>query len=102
MRLVQTIISNVLSHPGFSSSPETLPQEIVEQLHLMPIGEALRQMHFPDNARQLQKAIERMKFEELFYVEMHILRYSMERCVRIPGYTFPTIGEKFNGFFYNV
>lgn len=102
MRLVQTIISNVLSHPGFSSIQETLPQEIVERLHLMPIGEALRQMHFPDNARQLQKAIERMKFEELFYVEMHILRYSMERSVRIPGYTFPTIGEKFNGFFYNV
>ncbi|MDE5882932.1 MAG: ATP-dependent DNA helicase RecG [Muribaculaceae bacterium] len=102
MRTVQTIISNVLTHPGLSSIPETLPPELVERYHLMPIAEALQQMHFPDNARQLQRAIERMKFEELFYVEAHILRYSMERGAKIPGYNFTNIGEKFNGFFFNV
>ncbi len=102
MKVVQTIIGNLLEHPGMATMPETLPKELVERYHLMPIAEAMRQMHFPDNARSLQKAIERMKFEELFYVEAHILRYSMERGAKIPGYNFTNIGEKFNGFFYNV
>lgn len=101
-RSIQTLVRNLVDHPGFKTMPETLPEELVQSLHLMPVQEAFRQMHFPDNARMLQKATERMKFEELFYVELHILRYSMERGAKIPGYVFPRIGEKFNGFFYNV
>ena len=102
IRTIQTLVGNLLTHPGFSTLPETLPKELVALYHLMPLQEALRQMHFPDNAQSLRKAIERMKFEELFYVEAHILRYSMERGSKIPGYLFSRIGEKFNGFFYNV
>lgn len=101
-RLLQTLVGNLLSNAGFDSISETLPYEIVAHYGLMPLKEALRQMHFPDNARMLQKATERMKFEELFYVEAHILRYSMERGAKIPGYVFNRIGEKFNGFYFNV
>ena len=98
-RMLQTLASNLIENPGFATIQETLPQEIVDLYKLMPLKEALRQMHFPTDARQLQKAIERMKFEELFYVEAHILRYSMERGAKIPGYVLPQIGEKFNGFY---
>lgn len=101
-RMLQGLVSNLLSSPGFASVGETLPEKIVERYSLMPLREALRQMHFPDNARSLQRATERMKFEELFYVEAQILRYSMERGARIPGYMFGRIGEKFNGFYFNV
>lgn len=101
-RLLQTLAGNLLDNPRIKELPETLPPEIREPLHLMPLGEALRQMHFPSSARELQRATERLKFEELFYVEAHILRYSMERGSKIPGYYFPKIGEKFNGFYFNV
>lgn len=101
-RLLQNLVSNVISHKGFVSIPETLPAEVLSRYNLMPLGEAFRQMHFPETAQKLQKATERMKFEELFYVEAHILRYSMERGSRNPGYVFSRIGEKFNGFYYNV
>lgn len=102
IRVIQTMNTNLLNHPGFNSLTETLPAELIGRYNLMPLTEALRQMHFPDNAQTLRKAMERMKFEELFYVEAHILRYSMERGSKIPGYLFSRIGEKFNGFYFNV
>lgn len=101
-RVLQNLVGNLIAHRLFPSIRETLPKEIVERYRLMPLTEALRQMHFPDDVRSLQKATERMKFEELFYVEAHILRYSMERGSKLPGYMFPKIGEKFNGFYFNV
>lgn len=100
-RTIQTIVGNLLSHPQFNNIPETLPPEITERHSLIPLKDALRQMHFPENARLLQKAVERMKFEELFYLEAHILRFSMERGAKIPGHVFTHIGEKFNGFYFN-
>lgn len=99
-RTIQTLVGNLLSHPQFETIPETLPPEITGRYSLIPLKEALRQIHFPENARSLQKAVERMKFEELFYLEAHILRFSMERGARIPGYVFHHIGEKFNGFYF--
>ncbi|MDE6008852.1 MAG: ATP-dependent DNA helicase RecG, partial [Muribaculaceae bacterium] len=101
-RLLQTLVGNLCSHPLFTSLKETLPAEIIRRYNLMPLKEALFQMHFPADMRSLQRATERMKFEELFFVEAHILRYSMERGAKLPGYVFPSIGEKFNGFYFNV
>ena len=102
MKVMQTLVANLFANTNISSLQETLPAELVAKYSLMPLQEALRQMHFPESAAKLQKATERMKFEELFYVEAHILRYSMERGSKLPGYVFPTIGEKFNGFYFNV
>lgn len=101
-RLLQKLVANLIEHPGFSTIEDTLPEELRRKYSLMPLKEALRQMHFPDSSRTLQKATERMKFEELFYVEAHILRYSMERGSKLPGYVFPKIGDKFNGFYFKV
>ena len=96
---MRRLMEDVMRHPGFNNIKETLPEEILRRYHLMPLREALIHMHFPSTAEDLQKAVERFKFEELFYVELNILRYSMERGGRIPGYIFPVIGEKFNGFY---
>lgn len=101
-RIIQTIVSNLFEHRQFPTIQETLPGQIIERYRLMPLQEALRQMHFPTDVRSLQRATERLKFEELFYVEAHILRYSMERGSKLPGYVFQTIGEKFNNFYFNV
>lgn len=101
-KVFQKIIYNALSLPAFASWPETIPQEIIERLHLMPLREALVAMHFPTDPKQLQRARERMKFEELFYLELHILRYSLRRNAANAGYVMKTIGEKFNSFYSNV
>lgn len=93
------IIQNLLSHPGFATFPETLPREVIESYHLMPLREALHNMHHPENLILLQKAKERMKFEELFYLQMHILRFARARSKRIRGEIFSRIGEYFNGFY---
>lgn len=100
--MIQKLISNLLAHPKFLSIPETLPSEIISRYNLMSLREALREMHIPGSARSLQKALERMKFEELFYVETHILRFSMERGAKIAGYRFRRVGDHFNNFYNHV
>lgn len=92
-------MEEIINHPGFKSIKENLPQEVVRRYHLMPIQEALINMHFPQSPEKLQRAIERFKFEELYYIELNILRFSMERGAHIKGYKFHQIGEKFNGFY---
>lgn len=98
-KLLSGLLRNLLSHPGFASLPETLPQEVVDEFRLMPLKEALANIHFPENATLLQKARERMKFEELFYLQMHILRFSRARSRKTRGLVFARIGEYFNRFY---
>ena len=98
---LRRMIEEVIRNPEFETIKETLPDEILRRFHLMPLKEALINMHFPQKPEELQKAIERFKFEELYYIELNILRYSMERGAKIKGYPFTRIGEKFNEFYYN-
>ena len=81
--------------------PETLPPYIVSQHCLMPYDEAIRNIHYPISADALRRAKLRLKFEELFYVQLNILRYIKDRQLRYKGIVFNTIGEHFNNFFYN-
>ncbi len=101
-RVLQSLVTNLLQNAAFKTLQDPIPEAVRQKYNLMPFQEAVRQMHFPENALLLQKATERMKFEELFFVETHILRYAMERSSKLPGYHFSKIGEKFNGFFFNV
>lgn len=94
-----TLARTALSHPGFARLRETLPPEVCSHYHLMPLAETLRQLHFPTSAEQLRNARERMKFEELFYLQLNILRFSRERGRRIAGIPFPKIGPKFNDYY---
>ena len=80
---------------------ETLPPYIVQQHHLMSYDEAVRNIHYPSSPEVLRHAQLRLKFEELFYVQLNILRYVKDRQLRYKGLIFNTIGDHFNGFFYN-
>ena len=79
--------------------PETLSPKILTDHHLMPLTEALRNIHFPVNPELLRKAQYRLKFEELFYVQLNILRYAKDRQRRYRGYVFEVVGDVFNTFY---
>ncbi len=79
--------------------PETLTAEMTERLHLMPRDKALRIVHYPHNARELERARARLKFEELFYVQLGIVRYASDRRRRYRGYVFARVGNSFNYFY---
>ncbi len=81
--------------------PETLPPYIVERYHFPSRDEAMRGIHYPQSAEQLRRVQSRLKFEELFYVQMNILRYKRNRTSNSNGIRFEHVGEAFNSFFYH-
>ena len=84
-----------------SPFPETLNRYLVEHYHLISYDEAIRNIHFPQSAELLRKAQVRLKFEELFYVQLNILRYARDRMRKYRGIVFPRIGDSFNDFYHN-
>ena len=82
-----------------SPLPETLSPTILSKHHLMSLADALQNIHFPKNPELLRKAQTRLKFEELFYVQLNILRYSKERQQKYRGYVFEHVGKAFNDFY---
>ena len=78
---------------------ETLSPQIIEEHHLMSLDDAIRNIHFPQNPELLRKAQYRLKFEELFYVQLNILRYSKDRQRKYRGLYFDKVGEIFNTFY---
>ena len=78
---------------------ETLSPKVVEENHLMPLDEAIRNIHFPQNPEKLRRAQYRLKFEELFYVQLNILRYTKDRQRKYRGLIFERVGEIFNTFY---
>lgn len=100
-RTLSTLVKNLLSSPRISELPTIMPEEVRQRYNLMPLKEALANMHNPKDAEHLKRARERMKFEELFYLQLHILRFSRERGRRIQGVVFPKIGKYFNNYYYN-
>ena len=79
--------------------PETLSDHLVEKHHLMSLDEALRNIHFPQSLEKLRHAQYRLKFEELFYVQLNILRYTKDRQRKYRGLVFERVGEVFNTFY---
>jgi ATP-dependent DNA helicase RecG len=81
--------------------PETLTPYLVEHYHLLSYDEAIRNIHFPQSAELLRRAQVRLKFEELFYVQLNILRYARDRMRHYRGIVFPRIGDAFNDFYHH-
>ena len=79
--------------------PETLPDYITTPLHLVSRDMAMRNVHYPKSQHDMQKARERLKFEELFYVQLNILRYTANHRRKYKGYLLPRVGEHFREFF---
>ena len=96
-RSIERITRNLVSI--LPSLPETLPDFIVNRLHLVSRDAALRMIHYPHSHQEMQKAQVRLKFEELFYVQLNILRYASDQRRKYRGYIFNRIGDIFNGFY---
>ena len=79
--------------------PETLPDFITAKLHLMGRDEALHNVHYPQNAKDLERARVRLKFEELFFVQLNIFRYASDQRRKYRGYVFSHVGDTFNTFY---
>ena len=94
-RLTKTLISRL------PPLPETLPASIIAMRHLMGRDEAFRTVHYPQNAKDLERARVRLKFEELFYVQLNILRYASDQRRKYRGYVFAQVGQTFNTFYHN-
>ena len=80
--------------------PETLSDDIVRKHGLMSLDDALRIIHFPRNTKELQLAQYRLKFEELFYIQLNILQYARDRQMRYVGHRFAKVGDMFNRFYH--
>ena len=80
--------------------PETLPQYLTERLHLMPLDKALRAAHYPSTADELAAANMRLKFEELFFIQLVIMSYARKRQQERVGQRFTRVGEAFNTFYH--
>ena len=85
--------------------PETIPDFITHAQgfaipELMSRDKALRTIHYPQNAKELERARVRLKFEELFFVQLNILRYASDQRRKYRGYVFNRIGPVFNNFYY--
>ena len=96
-RSIERITRNLVSI--LPPLPETLPDFIVNRLHLVSRDAALRMIHYPHFHQEMQKAQVRLKFEELFYVQLNILRYASDQRRKYRGYIFNRIGDIFNGFY---
>ena len=93
-RVMKTLLDKIPS-----PMPETLPPFITGPLHLCSRDEAMRHVHYPHNPDEMQRARLRLKFEELFYVQLNILRYASDHRRKYKGYVFPHVGEQFNTFY---
>ena len=94
-RLTKTLVTRIPD----GAIPETLPPNMTKRLHLIQREEAFRKIHYPRSLDDVQRAQTRLKFEELFYVQLNILRYASERKKKYKGYVFSKVGPIFNSFF---
>lgn len=98
-RSLERFMGTMLQQIPVGSIPETLPAHIISRLCLMGLDEALRAAHYPSSSTELSQANYRLKFEELFYVQLSIQRYSRYRRGTICGHVFARVGEYFNDFY---
>ncbi len=99
-KTISKLIGNMLKQIK-TRLPETLPAYIVSQYKLMELHEALHKIHFPSNPDELEKARHRLKFEELFYIQLNLLRFKTNRSLKYKGFVFSSVGDNFNNFYYN-
>ncbi len=97
-KTIQKLIENLLLS-GKNELHETLPDYLVKKLNLLSCKEALLTIHFPKNNSLLEKSIYRLKFEELFYIQLNILKQKQSRQQRLKGFVFSKVGDYLNNFY---
>ena len=98
-RNLQQLVDNLLATKIVQQMPDPLPADIILRHHLMPLAEALTNIHQPSSITALQKAQFRLKYEELFLLQLNILRYTNNRNAKFKGLIFSKVGNYFNDFY---
>lgn len=93
-KLVQALMQQAFGH-----IPEVLSRGIIEKHKLLSRNDAFRHIHFPESAAMLTRAMFRLKFEELFYLQLHLLRNKLAKERKVQGFVFGTVGAHFNQFY---
>ncbi|EFA97599.1 ATP-dependent DNA helicase RecG [Hoylesella timonensis] len=96
-KLTKTLVEKLFEQ----TISETLPPYIIGPLHLISRTEALHKIHYPKSLEDVQRAQVRLKFEELFYVQLNILRYAHDQRRKYRGYVFTQVGSLFHFFYHN-
>ena len=100
-RAIEKMTKALVARIPQGSIAETLLEDQIRRLHLISRDDALRKIHYPQSLRDVQQAQERLKFEELFYVQLNILRYATEQRHKYRGFAFSRVGEPLNAFYKN-
>lgn len=79
--------------------PETLSADVIKESKVIPLHDALENIHFPKSASLLRDAEFRLKFEELFYIQLQIVRYASERKGKLNGFVFEKVGHNLHSFY---
>lgn len=97
-RVIQNLQYTLLSGLNWAL-PETLPPDVLKRIRMMPLAEAMRNIHFPESVDKLRNAQLRLKFDELFFIQLNILRTASLRKLKLKGIVFPSVGACFNTFY---
>jgi ATP-dependent DNA helicase RecG len=96
---IRRAMRQLMSFVNETNILESLPETLISDFKLIPRYEAIKQIHFPDSKTLLDKAIFRLKFEELFFVQLKILRTKTVRQQEVHGFVFNKVGDVFNTFY---
>ncbi|OSY89475.1 ATP-dependent DNA helicase [Tenacibaculum holothuriorum] len=99
-KVMRTMIQNLLQQV-YGSIEETFPKYFIDEYQFFGKKEALLNIHFPKSQELLAKAQYRLKFEELFFIQIQLLLKKLIRKSKIKGYVFEKVGEEFTNFYEN-
>ncbi|HUW92530.1 MAG TPA: ATP-dependent DNA helicase RecG [Bacteroidales bacterium] len=97
-KAISKLISTAFAQPSLRIS-ETLPASIMKTMKLVSLADALFRIHFPDSNTDIENARFRLKFEELFYIQLNLLRYKSSRSKKTHGFVFSVVGDRLNTFY---
>ncbi len=98
-KVISKLLGNLFKQMKVRLS-ETLPQYLTSRFNLMELHDAIQKIHFPSNPDELEKARYRLKFEELFFIQLNLLRFKATRNMKSKGFVFSSVGQNFNDFYY--
>jgi ATP-dependent DNA helicase RecG len=99
-KAISKLMGNLIKQLTFRI-PDSLPPWMVSKYNLMELDDALRKIHFPADNRELERARFRLKFEELFFIELNLVRFKSVRNRKTKGFLFANVGDNFNKFYFN-
>lgn len=99
-RVIRTIVAGLMPDLAMGVA-DTIGGDVLQHYHLMGLTEALQNIHFPKDTATMQRAKERLKFEELFYIQLQILR-QMKRREQNSGFAMPIVGRNFNTMYRSL